>query len=116
MVNSTTPSAHPTPLTFLPGSPSSVSENPTPMTSLTCTPSDLSQKRIALCFTQGVSLRSWSETGLFDREVDLYNRLCAHIKGVNFLTYGDRTDLAYTAQLNDGIQIYPNRNKILRKA
>ncbi len=86
------------------------------MTSLTCTPSDLSQKRIALCFTQGVSLRSWSETGLFDREVDLYNRLCAHIKGVNFLTYGDRTDLAYTAQLNDGIQIYPNRNKILRKA
>jgi glycosyltransferase involved in cell wall biosynthesis len=78
--------------------------------------SALSNKTLALCFTQGVSLRAWSDTGLFDREVDLYNRLCHHLKGVNFLTYGDRTDKAYYEQLNDGIQIYPNRNKILRKA
>ena len=92
------------------------SEKPKLMTPSTRVPFDLSQKRLALCFTQGVSLCAWTNTGLFDREVDLYNRLCEHLEGVDFLTYGDSTDKTYSDRLHDKIQVYANRNRILKKA
>lgn len=76
----------------------------------------LREKTLSLCFTQGVSLRAWSDNGLFDREVDLYNRLCEHLKQVNFLTYGDRTESEFAGKLNGRIRVFANRNRVLRKA
>ncbi len=74
---------------------------------------DLSQKTLTLCFSQGVSLQTWVNTGLFDREVDLYKRLGPHFGNINFITYGDATDLGL---LNGRIRILPNRSRLLKKA
>ncbi len=62
--------------------------------------------RLVLFFTRGVSLRAWAGAGLFDREVALYRRLRRDGVEVSFVTYGDRSDYRYRAQL-DGIRVIP---------
>jgi glycosyltransferase involved in cell wall biosynthesis len=78
------------------------------MTSSSLSPSSLS---LALFFTYGVSLRSWDEVGLFEREIALYR----HLKGcginITFVTYGDSTDLGYQERM-PGIRICCNRFKL----
>lgn len=76
---------------------------------------DLSQKTLTLCFSQGVSLKTWVDTGLYGREVDLYKRLQNHLGRINFITYGDRGDCDLAAGLNGHIHILPNRNRLLKK-
>ena len=63
---------------------------------------------MALFFTRGVSLRSWDEAGLFEREVALYRRLQSRGVKVIFITYGDATDLDYRTRI-PGISICCNR-------
>lgn len=69
---------------------------------------DIRPIRLTLFFTRGVSLRTWDRMGILDREVAIYHRLQARGVRISFLTYGDRTDLAYAEQL-PGIHILCNR-------
>ena len=64
-----------------------------------------------LFFTRGVSLRTWDQIGMFDREVALYLRLRDRGVKVDFVTYGDGEDLDYAERL-PGINILCNRLKL----
>ena len=53
--------------------------------------------QLALFFTRGISLKLWFETGLFDREKQLYEEHLrrGHLKKIYWLTYGiDDAELA----------------------
>jgi hypothetical protein len=41
----------------------------------------LADARLILFFMRGVSLRTWDEVGMFDREVALYRLLRPHLGG-----------------------------------
>ena len=73
--------------------------------------SDLRSARLVLFFTRGVSLRTWDEIGMFEREVALYRRLRPHLRGITFVTYGDMRDARYADRL-DGIGVICNRLKV----
>ncbi|MEX2144504.1 MAG: glycosyltransferase family 4 protein [Anaerolineales bacterium] len=62
---------------------------------------------LVLFFTRGVSLRTWDEAGMLAREVALYHKLLEHGVRVSFVTYGDRSELNYSAQI-PGIRIVNN--------
>lgn len=64
--------------------------------------------RMVLFFTRGISLRTWDEMGIFEREVALYRRLQEHGVQLTFVTYGYATDLRYAKRLN-GIRIICNK-------
>ena len=68
--------------------------------------SDPGGVKLVLFFTRGVSLRTWDEVGMFEREVALYRRLQQHGVGISFVTYGDRTEQRYHNNL-DGIKLVP---------
>ena len=68
----------------------------------------MTKTRLALFFTRGISLKTWDEIGMFEREVALYRRLQKHGVQVSFVTYGDASDLAYADRL-PGIRILCNR-------
>ena len=69
---------------------------------------DLREVRLVLCFTENMSLLAWEKGGLFEREVALYRALRPHLRGITFVTYGDRRDLAFAGRLA-GIDIVCNR-------
>lgn len=68
----------------------------------------LADSHLVLFFTQGMSLKKWDEVGMLEREVEIYRRLRPYLKRISFLTYGDRSELAYAPQL-DGIEILCNK-------
>ncbi|MEO5376751.1 MAG: glycosyltransferase family 4 protein [Magnetococcus sp. DMHC-6] len=64
--------------------------------------------RLVLFFTDGVSLHTWDQKGMLEREVALYNALLPHLNGIAFVTHGDGRDLNYQARV-PGIRIFCNR-------
>ncbi|MBD3305802.1 glycosyltransferase [candidate division KSB3 bacterium] len=64
--------------------------------------------RLVLFFTRDVSLHTWEQSGIFDREVALYTRLQQHGVHVTFVTYGTARDRQYRQRL-PGIKILCNR-------
>ncbi len=72
---------------------------------------DLKQLRLVLFFTQGMSIRGWEESRLFEREVALYRAMLPHLGGITFVTYGDARDLTFSQRL-DGIEIICNRHNL----
>ena len=64
--------------------------------------------RLVLFFTRGVSLRTWDQVGMFEREVAIYQRLQEHGVQMAFVTYGDASDLRYAGRI-PGIRILCNR-------
>jgi len=64
--------------------------------------------QLVLFFTRGVSLRTWDQVGMFEREVAIYRQLQEHGVQVTFVTYGNAEDLRYT-DLIPGIRILCNR-------
>lgn len=62
---------------------------------------------LVLFFTRGVSLRTWYNVGMFDREVALYRRLQEHGVHITFITYGDSSELEFS-NLIPGIKICCN--------
>jgi glycosyltransferase involved in cell wall biosynthesis len=54
---------------------------------------------LTLFFTRGVSLRTWSMVGMLDREIAIYRKLVDNGFRVDFVTYGDASDLAYADKL-----------------
>jgi glycosyltransferase involved in cell wall biosynthesis len=67
-----------------------------------------------LFFTRGVSLQTWYEMGMYDREVALYRKLQKRGVRVSFITYGDRGDLQFRTDL-PGINILCNRWNLNRR-
>ena len=63
---------------------------------------------LVLFFTRGVSLRTWDQMGMFEREVAIYRRLQERGVQVSFVTYGDAIDLRYADRI-PGICILCNR-------
>ncbi|MFQ5873148.1 MAG: glycosyltransferase, partial [Dehalococcoidia bacterium] len=63
---------------------------------------------LALFFTGGVSLRTWVEGGMFEREVAVYRRLQEHGIRISFITYGKADDLRYKKSI-PGIDVLCNR-------
>lgn len=69
----------------------------------------LRDKTLALFFTCGVSLRTWREVGMIDREVAIYNELSKYFKRIYFFTYGGKEDLKFKNYLDDSIKIIPKK-------
>ena len=61
---------------------------------------------LVLFFSYGASLQYWQETGLFEREIQLYKKLESKGVHVTFLTYGDESDFKFSNQLG-GIRVLP---------
>ncbi|MHA1938299.1 MAG: glycosyltransferase family 4 protein [Candidatus Thorarchaeota archaeon] len=61
-----------------------------------------------LFFTRGVSLRTWDQLGMLDREVALYLQLRERGVKIGFVTYGNAGDLQYAHRFR-GITILCNR-------
>ena len=70
----------------------------------------LKDKTLALFFSCGVSLKTWHDIGMIDREVALYNKLSEYLKQIYFLTYGDEGDLEYKTYLAPNITIIPQKS------
>lgn len=66
-------------------------------------------KTLALFFTAGVSLKTWYEIGMIDREVAIYNELSKYFEHIYFFTYGDEEDLKFKSYLTDSITIIPKK-------
>jgi len=73
---------------------------------------DLKNKRLALFFTRGVSLKTWEKVGNLAREVEPYKELAKYFKEIYFFTYGDRGDLNYQNLLPENIKIFPKKWKL----
>jgi glycosyltransferase involved in cell wall biosynthesis len=71
---------------------------------------------LVLFFTRGVSLSTWDERGILDREVALYRALAARVGPVAFVTYGDRGDLDFSDRLGSDISVLPNARGLPRRA
>jgi hypothetical protein len=71
----------------------------------------LIEVRLVLFFTRGVSLKTWDDVGMLEREVALYRALRPNLRDITFVTYGDARDLQYAGRL-DGIQILCNRWRV----
>lgn len=61
---------------------------------------------IIVFFTYGISLKTWDETGLLDREIQIYKRMTKKGVKISFITYGDESDYKYKDKLSD-IDIIP---------
>lgn len=59
-----------------------------------------------LIFTYGVSLRTWRDSGLLDREIAIYKKMLEKGYDIGFLTYGDDGDFEFRDILK-GIEILP---------
>lgn len=53
------------------------------------------QYKIALIFTENVSLKGWQESGTLNRDCQLYEELCALGHEITFVTYGPAGDEEY---------------------
>ena len=67
--------------------------------------SDLRRIQLVLFFTHGVSLRTWGEVGMFEREVAIYRRPQKHGVELSFVTYGDEGDSIYES--HQSYQVLP---------
>lgn len=69
----------------------------------------LKNKNLALFFTAGISMDTWYEKGMINREIAIYNEMSLYFNKIYFLTYGEN-DLDYKDLLNDNIEIIPKKS------
>ena len=55
--------------------------------------------RLILFFSRYVSLQTWDEIGMFDREIALYQKYQERGIKISFLTYGDKRELQYSPRI-----------------
>ncbi len=69
----------------------------------------IESSQLFLFFTKGVSLKTWVETGLYERETALYNEYLKNqkIKNIIFVTYGSN-DTEYLKKIKDNGEIEKN--------
>lgn len=53
---------------------------------------DVEDTVLTFFMTGGVSLKAWEETGLLNRELELYKRLANKLQRINIVTYGGKED------------------------
>ncbi len=75
--------------------------------------------KVALFFTYGYSLKTWSNSGTLERELKIYEELSKkHSVIFKFFTYGDESEYEYKTKNIEIIPIYSiikyNKNSILR--
>jgi glycosyltransferase involved in cell wall biosynthesis/SAM-dependent methyltransferase len=63
---------------------------------------------LVLAFSDGVSLRVWADTGLIDREWELYRRLAPLVGRIILATYGKADDAEFLARLAPGVGLVCN--------
>ncbi len=62
---------------------------------------------VIVIFTYGISLKSWSESGILDREMEFYKRMAEKYNiYYSFLTFGFEDDESYIKKFN-GMKVYP---------
>ena len=62
---------------------------------------------VILVFTYGISLKSWDESGILNREIELYKRMNKYEEiQYTFVTFGDKEDEKYS-DLFEGLTIVP---------
>ena len=69
----------------------------------------LKEKTLALFFSCGVSLKTWHDIGMIDREVAIYNEMSRYFKHVFIFTYGDEGDMEFKNHLTPNITIVPKK-------
>jgi glycosyltransferase involved in cell wall biosynthesis len=69
----------------------------------------LKDKTLALFFSYGVSLKTWHDIGMIDREVAIYNELGKYLEHIYFFTYGDNGDLEFKSYLASNITVVPQK-------
>lgn len=69
----------------------------------------LRDKSLAFFFSCGVSLKTWHDIGMIDREVAVYNELAKYFKHVYFFTYGGEDDLKFASYLAPNITVIPKK-------
>jgi len=69
----------------------------------------LKDKTLALFFSLGVSLKTWHDIGMIDREVAIYNEMSKYFKHIYFFTYGAEDDLDFKSHLADNITVVPQK-------
>ncbi|MFX0126212.1 MAG: glycosyltransferase family 4 protein [Candidatus Hodarchaeota archaeon] len=67
---------------------------------------ELTDASLTLFFTRGMTLKTWEEIGLIDRELAIYRKLSNSLKTLNIVTYGGDEDKEYIDKL-DGLRIFP---------
>ena len=77
------------------------------MVATTSNGADCPPIHLILFFTRGVSLRSWANWGMLEREVAIYRQLQKHDIQISFVTYGDGRDLQYADRI-PGVRILCN--------
>jgi len=70
------------------------------------------QTTLALFFTRGISLKTWDQIGIIDREIKPYKEFASRCKGVYFFTYGTQEDTEYQKLLPENITIFPKKYTI----
>ena len=76
---------------------------------------------VLVFFTYGVSLQTWKDSGLIDRELKIYQEMAEKFNvNYTFVTYGSEKDYAYSSLVKN-LQILPvysfkkyHKNKVLR--
>ena len=61
---------------------------------------------LILFFTKRMSLKTWADIGIIDRELAIYKKLAMYLREVNMVTYGGSKDKAYSDKFGD-IKILP---------
>lgn len=69
---------------------------------------NLQDKQLVLFMSRGMSLSSWDQKGMFDRELALYRAMQPYWGKISIVTYGDGRDLNYAGKI-PGIKILYNR-------
>ncbi len=64
--------------------------------------------RLTLFFTAGLSMQTWADLGMLDREMELYDRMSRYLREVNIVTYGEKGDRHFRKDYG-GINILPSR-------
>ncbi|MEK8023201.1 MAG: glycosyltransferase, partial [Candidatus Hydrogenedentota bacterium] len=66
---------------------------------------------LVLFFTRGVSLQSWKDAGILERELALYRRLMGRGVRVSLVTYGDGSERKFAERI-PGISILCNDRRL----
>jgi glycosyltransferase involved in cell wall biosynthesis len=70
---------------------------------------NLKDKKLALFFTKGISLKIWQKIGILDREIKPYKELAKNFKEIYFFTYGNKEDFEFQNILPENIKIVPKK-------
>ncbi|MGI6314842.1 MAG: glycosyltransferase family 4 protein [Patescibacteria group bacterium] len=72
----------------------------------------MNSKKLALFFTEGVSLKTWEKIGNLEREIKPYIKLAENYSEVYFFTYGGSEDEKIIKKYSDKIKVCYKKNNL----